>query len=205
MFSSTIIWSLVCFVVCVHSENNDDQPFCARDQADGDCLKEGDNYLKTKDAYHNKEPLDLDLSKITCGGKRNRDQGIENPIINLRKIEDQWADRDKIFFIESSDRPFLKPRQACAIESAILRAGSGGDGSGGIGGSGGGLSVVAVLTSPTLDLSDNSTCQLYRKYSERGVFFRHVDKAEVFQATPLQQVYEDGRIDQSPTPVVHYR
>ena len=40
-------------------------------------------------------------------------------VIKLEQIEDFWKDTEKIFFIESSDRPFLSPRQSCSVESAV--------------------------------------------------------------------------------------
>ena len=122
--------------------------------------------------------------------------------IPLRQIEDFWANRPKMFFIESSGRPHLKARQACSVESAIRNANGreAGDET-----SRDEMSFVVVMTSSSLDLSHNATCQLYRKYSESKLFFRTVDKASIFKDTALQDVYESGRLDNSPTPVVHYR
>lgn len=34
----------------------------------------------------------------------------QNTIIKLQHLEDEWENMHKIFFIESSDRPFLLPR-----------------------------------------------------------------------------------------------
>ena len=130
--------------------------------------------------------LEVTFSEETC--HVNNECGT---VVELEDIEDSWRDKDKIFFIESSDRPYLKARQACAVESAVLRAGN--------------LPVIVVMTSPILDTSNNATCQVYEKYSNSEVYFRTANKKKIFTGTPLQKLYEDGRIDNSPTPIVHYR
>ena len=48
--------------------------------------------------------------------------------------------------IESSGRPTVNARQACAVESAAIKSG---------------FPVVLIMTSLYLDLRDNTTCQLY--------------------------------------------
>lgn len=113
-------------------------------------------------------------------------------IIQLKEIEDYWKDEPKkVFMIESSDRPYLKVRQACSVESAVKQSG---------------LKVIMALTSPKLDLSkDNATCHLYRLHGEKELFFRFVNKKTIFKDTPLEEVYLTGRLDKSPTPIVHYR
>lgn len=52
-----------------------------------------------------------------------------------------------LFMMETSGRDRLTGRQACAVESAASRSG---------------LSVYLVMSSQTLSLRDNTTCQLYR-------------------------------------------
>ena len=100
-------------------------------------------------------------------------------IVQLKEIEDSWKDETK------------KVRQACSVESAIKHSG---------------LKVIMALTSPELDLSkDNATCHLYRLHGEKELFFRFVNKKTIFKDTPLEEVYLTGRLDKSPTPIVHYR
>jgi hypothetical protein len=40
-------------------------------------------------------------------------------IVKLSPLEESWIGKEKIFFIESSGRPFLKQRQACAVGASI--------------------------------------------------------------------------------------
>lgn len=62
----------------------------------------------------------------------------------------QSPETTRIFFVETSGRPFLNPRQACAVESALAVNG------------GGEVAAVVVTTSKFLDLAaSNATCQLY--------------------------------------------
>ena len=112
-------------------------------------------------------------------------------IIKLSEIEGFWADEDeKIFFIESSDRPHLNARQSCSVESALRTNPQ--------------WRVLVVLTSPTLDLSkDNATCHLYNA-NNPNLHFRRVDKSRIFSGTPIESVYKSGKLDSSPTPVVHF-
>ena len=77
--------------------------------------------------------------------------------IQLIDLEEN-LDFEKIFFIESSGRNHLLPRQVCAIESAVRNAGI--------------ENIVVVMTSKTLDLSaSNGTCQLYQTYSQSKKVF----------------------------------
>ena len=43
---------------------------------------------------------------------------IQNYIDLIRASEDDWTDREKVFFVESSGRPYLYARQLCSVESA---------------------------------------------------------------------------------------
>lgn len=68
-----------------------------------------------------------------------------------------------------------------------------------------GLSVILMLTSPVLELSNNATCQLYTEYSETEVFFRRVNKDQLFANSPLQEVHQKGLIENSPNKIEQYR
>ena len=74
----------------------------------------------------------------TCGSDELCSAGESNPVpsrwgerdcprsesVDLPELEDSWAERrDKIFFIESSDRPTMNHRQVCSIESAARNSG----------------------------------------------------------------------------------
>ena len=56
---------------------------------------------------------------------------------------------DCIFFIESSPKEVLSSREACALESAARNSE---------------LRVVMVRLGRSLDLADNTTCQVYTRY-----------------------------------------
>ena len=81
--------------------------------------------------------------KIECDGK-----------IELQDIQDVTLGDDNIFFIESSPKEVLSSREGCALESAARNSG---------------LMVVMVRVGRSLDLRDNTTCQLY---------YRHVQVSE---------------------------
>ena len=66
--------------------------------------------------------------------------------IQLPNIQDQMIESNNIFFIESSPKEILSSREACALESAARNSD---------------LSVIMVRVSPTLDIRDNTTCQIY--------------------------------------------
>ena len=67
---------------------------------------------------------------------------------------------DKLFLLETSARPAVDPRAACAAESASRNANL--------------SAVVLLLRSPFLDLSDRVTCRAYRALAYRGVHFRRM-------------------------------
>ena len=68
--------------------------------------------------------------------------------IQLTNIEDHQIDENSIFFIESSPKEILSSREACALESASRNSE---------------LKVIMVRVSPTLDLTDNTTCQIFSR------------------------------------------
>ena len=68
-----------------------------------------------------------------CGAKNSEDSCLveeetcpSDEVIHLKDLEeDFWKEKkQKMFFIESSDRPTLNPRQICSVESAIRNAGN---------------------------------------------------------------------------------
>ena len=61
--------------------------------------------------------------------------------------------------IEAAGQPTINGRQACAAESAALKSG---------------LNVVLVTTSPYLDLTDNTTCQLYMRVKNIQILTIHI-------------------------------
>ena len=78
----------------------------------------------------------------------------------------------EMFFLETSGRSWLTPREACALESAARFSG---------------LRVNIILTSSFLDLYDNSTCFLYM-FS--NISFFTIKLRDAFQDTPLDRFYQ---------------
>ena len=68
--------------------------------------------------------------------------------VELADILDQEVGEDNIFFIETSEKEVITPREACSIESAARNSD---------------LSVVMVRAGKVLDKSDNTTCQMINR------------------------------------------
>ena len=96
---------------------------------------------------YSKDTCDAE-SKIECQGKEKIN--ICNGKIELQNIEDVSLSlsEDNIFFIESSPKEVLSSRESCALESAASNSG---------------LGVVMVRVGRMLDLTDNTTCQIYSR------------------------------------------
>ena len=124
-----------------------------------------------------KESCQVPKTAGKCDGRKH--------IVKLASIEEssKWIDSDKMFFVETSDRPFLPPRSACAVESAI--------------GQGAGLAVIVAMTSKTLDLSHHATCLLYNKFSETSLFLRHIDVDQIFEGTAIEHLHKTGILGSS--------
>ena len=101
---------------------------------------------------------------------------------------------ENLFFIESSGRNHLRPRDACAIESAILQN------------AGMGISIIVGMISPVLDiLANNATCQLYAKYHDKYLKFRHINVDTIFRGTPLNRFHMDGKLISTDTKLTTYQ
>ena len=94
---------------------------------------------------HSKDTCDAE-SKIKCEDKDK--SNICDRKIELQNIEDVSLSEDNIFFIESSPKELLSSRESCALESAARNSG---------------LGVVMVRVGRMLDLTDNTTCQIYSR------------------------------------------
>ena len=102
---------------------------------------------------------------------------------------------ENLFFIESSGRNYLRPRDACAIESAVKNSGIAGK-------------FIIVMTSRNLNiLANNATCQIYTQYAERVVFFRYVNVDTIFRGTPFQELHVNGHLKyyNAKNTIVQYR
>ena len=129
--------------------------------------------------------------------------GLKTKLIYLMDIESKETtipsnppfpnSNDNIFFIESSGRSYLRPREACAIESAVKNFWIPGH-------------IIVAMTSPAIDvLANNATCQIYTKYSERQVLFRHVNVDTIFKTTPFHELYVNGNLKHQEKNNTHYR
>ena len=69
-------------------------------------------------------------------------------MVRLPNIMDIEIGVENLFFIETSLKQTLSSREACALESAAKNSE---------------LSVYMVRFLPTLDLTDNTTCQIFER------------------------------------------
>ena len=102
---------------------------------------------------------------------------------------------NNLFFIESSGRNHINPRDACAIESAVKDSGISGR-------------IFVAMTSPILDVSaNNATWQIYTKFAESFVYFRFVNVNTIFQGTPFHELHINGHLihHEQKNTVVQYR
>ena len=102
---------------------------------------------------------------------------------------------NKLFFVESSGRNYLTPRDGCAIESAVKNSGLDGY-------------IIFAMTSPTLNiLANNITCHLYQKFSGHNVHFLHINLETFFKGTPIQKLHEKGLLkhEEKINTIVQYR
>jgi hypothetical protein len=91
-------------------------------------------------------------------------------------------DTNKLFFTETSGKPYLTPRYACAIESAVKNTDLSGH-------------IIVVMTAPFIDITfNNATYHLYTKHSGINVFFRFVNLDTIFDGTPIHQLHLDGHL-----------
>jgi len=104
--------------------------------------------IKTPQSYNNKcsKRIELPSYEIEPGGSEG-----------------------EIFFLETSGRSWLTPREACALESASKFSQ---------------LRVNILFTSPFMDTFDNATCFLYMTVD--NINFYTINIAKIFSQTPLQ-------------------
>ena len=91
-----------------------------------------------------------------------------------------------MYFIETSDRSWLTPREACSLESAALMSN---------------LQVNIIFTSSFLDLHDNSTCYLYQTVP--NIHFYTVKLKDAFDDTPLERIYQREEFRNSQFRTIH--
>ena len=78
-----------------------------------------------------------------------------------------------MFFLETSGRSWLTPREACALESAATSSN---------------LRVNIIFLSEFVDLNDNSTCAIFKLIP--SVNFFTIKLRDAFVDTPLHRIYQ---------------
>ena len=119
------------------------------------------------------------------------------PLLDIESSDDAiLSEKNKnLFFVESSDRNYLRAREACSIESAIRNSDLKGH-------------FVIAMTAQSLDINgSNATCHIYNNFEGHKVIFRHVNVDTIFQGTPLQQLHQSGklRMGKQREQIVQYR
>ena len=116
--------------------------------------------------------LDVDYCK-----EGNRCEGK----IELSDILDQKIGEDNIFFIETSSKDVIAPREACALESASRNSG---------------LHVVMVRVGKVLDKSDNTTCQILNHFQDE-VSIYSVDLDRFSAGSPIHGFFSSQSLQES--------
>ena len=151
------------------------------------------------------EPVSSD-TPIDCNNRQMflTKSAKESMLIRLNNIESNETCNDNnilsnesnnLFFIESSGKSYLNPRDCCAIESAVKNSGLDGN-------------IIIAMTSPFLDVfANNATCHIYTKYEGKSVFFLYVNVDTIFRHTPIHQLHLDGNLihPNKRTTIVQYR
>ena len=106
--------------------------------------------------------------------------------IELETFTHKNVEMNQIFFLETSGRSKLSPRQSCSVESAAKFSK---------------LQVQVILFSNILDLTDNSTCYLYS--SVTNVRFYTVDLHKIYKDTPLQHLVASQKFQKSKFHITH--
>ena len=93
-----------------------------------------------------------------------------------------------VIMVETSGRPRLSPRQACAAESAARRSG---------------LQVTLVMVSSQLDLADNTTCHLVNSDISHKIKIFTVDMENISRETPMEGFFSREELLNSPNRYRH--
>ena len=90
-----------------------------------------------------------------------------------------------MYFLETSDKPGLTIRQACAVESAVRQSGR---------------NVILLMTSDRLDVCSEKMLPVL---SLPHLLVAHLNTSLLVSKTPLQPMFEDGRVDRSCCGMIH--
>ena len=108
-------------------------------------------------------------------------------MISLNQFGQSDVVTKQMFFLETSGRSKLSPRQACSVESAARFSN---------------LQVHVILLSDSLDLTDNSTCYLYQ--TVQNVEFYTVNWDNIFKDTPIHNLTQSKKFHESQFKVSHF-
>ena len=113
--------------------------------------------------------------------------GCERKLVLKKfKSNDNGETVKKMFFLETSGRSWLTPREACCLESASRMSN---------------LQVTVILTSSFFSLQDNSSCYIYQSYP--NIQFYTIDVKDTFKHTPLETILEKREFMTSQYQAVH--
>ena len=101
--------------------------------------------------------------------------------VELADILDQDVGEDNIFFIETSPKEVITPREACSLESAAHNSG---------------LRVVMVRAGKVLDKSDNTTCQILNKFKS-SVSLYYIEMDRFAEGSPLEGFFSSDKLEES--------
>lgn len=106
--------------------------------------------------------------------------------VRLQSFGPENVLKNQMFFLETSGRSKLSPRQACSVESAAKFSN---------------LHSQVLMLSDMLDLNDNSTCYLHQSVS--NVSFYKIDLQTIYENTPLQDLMKSKLFLKSKFKVTH--
>jgi len=107
--------------------------------------------------------------------------------VELQDILDQDIGEDNIFFIETSPKEVITPREACSLESAAGNSG---------------LHVVMVRTGKALDMSDNTTCHIVNMFKD-SISIYNIDPVKFSENTPIEGFFTSDKLKESMSRFVH--
>ena len=115
--------------------------------------------------------------------------GTENMFLtDLSEFDDILLETDShkmMFFLETSGKPGLTIRQACAVESAEGRSGR---------------SVILLMTSATVDVCSDKLLPVLHL---PNLMIAHLNQSLLVNTTPLQPMFDDGRVNRSCCSMIH--
>ena len=152
--------------------------------------KQATHCKKESRTVNNSERGLVDFSVLCAKNTDKRSLSQDSKLIKLIDIESSDCDTNYImsrknknlFFVESSGRNHLTPKDACAIESAVKNSGLKGH-------------IIIAMTSRVLDITaNNATCHIYSEHAGKNVFFRHVNVDTIFKDTPIDRIHLEGHL-----------